>query len=98
MTFRYRLTVIYPVPDFDRWAAALREARRPTPGVGELTVYRSIDDPNEVMVEVELESPEAARAYIRSTNLREFFDQAGVEIYPAAFIGELVGDLSGHTS
>ncbi len=90
----YRLTVIYPVPDFERWAAVLRDSRRPTPGVGEMRVFRSIDDPNEVMVEMDLESPEAAKGLIRSSGLREFFDRAGVEIYPPAFVGELVEELS----
>lgn len=94
MTARYRLTVIYHVPDFERWAAVLRETRGPAPGVGEMLVFRSIDDPNEVMVEMELESPQAAQGFIRSPGLREFFDRAGVEIYPPAFLGELMEELS----
>jgi hypothetical protein len=59
-----------------------------------MSVFRSVDDPNEVMVELELDSIEAAQAVIPSTDLRDLLDRAGIEIYPPVFIGELVDDLS----
>ena len=49
MTSRFRLTVIYAVPDFDRWAAVLAAADQEMDGVERMTVHRSIEDPNEVM-------------------------------------------------
>jgi hypothetical protein len=59
-----------------------------------MTICRSMDDPNEVMVSLELESAESARDVIPSTNFREILDRAGIEIYPPVFIGEVVDELS----
>jgi len=95
MTARYRLTVIQCVPDYERWRAVIRDAPRvEIPGRIRRTVFRSVDDPNEVMVEIELESPEAAQQFLTSVDLRDVLDRAGVEVYPPVFIGERVDDLS----
>jgi hypothetical protein len=94
MTARYRLTIIHSVPDYDRWAEVIRDSQREVPGVMRMSVFRSVDDPNEVMIDVELESAQAARELLPSTNLRELLDRAGLEIYPPVFIGERVDDLS----
>ena len=59
-----------------------------------MTVFRSADDPNEVMVELELESLEDAKQMVRAPALRDFLDHAGIDIYPPVFIGEVVEDLS----
>jgi hypothetical protein len=91
---RFRLTAIYSVPDFDRWAEVLRAARRKVPGIERMTVHRSVDDPNEVMVELEVESVEVAQAALHGQDLRALLDRAGVEFYPPVFIGEQVDDLS----
>ncbi len=94
MSSRFRLTIIYPVPDYERWVQAIRESRRHVPGVTSMSVFRSIDDPNEVMVDLELDSSEMAKQLIPSTDFRDVLDRAGVEIYPPVFIGEIVDDLS----
>ena len=94
MSHRYRLVIIHSVPDYDRWATVVRDTHRSEPGVGAMTVCRSIDDPNEVMVNLELDSVEDAKDMIPSANFRELLDRAGVEIYPPVFIGEVVEDLS----
>ena len=94
MTSRFRLTVIYAVPDFDRWAAVLASADDEMDGVERMTVHRSIEDPNEVMVELDLRSEADARAVLQSPGLRDFFDQTGVDVYPPVFIGEIRDDLS----
>ena len=91
MTARYRLTIIHSVPDFTRWAAAIESVRRPSSV--KWAVYRSVDDPNEVMVDVEVESPEHARELLSSVDLRDLLDRAGIEIYPPVFIGERVDDF-----
>ncbi|HEX2384350.1 MAG TPA: hypothetical protein VHI95_17020 [Acidimicrobiales bacterium] len=90
---RYRLTIIHSVPDYDRWATVIREGRRERPGVVSTSVFRSVDDPNEVMVDIELDSVEAAQQLLPS-NFRDLLDRAGIEIYPPVFIGELVDELS----
>ena len=94
MTGRYHVTLIHSVPDYDRWAQVMREHGRQSPGVIRTSVFRSVDDPNEVMVDVELDSLEAAQNLLPSEHeLRDLLDRAGVEIYPPVFIGERVDDL-----
>jgi hypothetical protein len=94
MSARYRLTIIHSVPDYERWAAAIRNRQRDVHGTVAMTVCRSLDDPNEVMVNIELESVEVAKDLVSSVNFRDFLDRAGVEIYPPVFVGEVVDDLS----
>jgi hypothetical protein len=94
MSHRYRLVIIHSVPDYERWAKVVRDTHRRDPGLGAMTVCRSIDDPNEVMVNLELDSVEEAKDMIPSANFRELLDRAGIEIYPPVFIGEVVEDLS----
>jgi hypothetical protein len=94
MTARYRLTIIHSVPDYERWAAALRNRQRDVEGTVAMTVCRSLDDPNEVMVNIELDSVEVAKDLVSSVNFRDFLDRAGVEIYPPVFVGEVVDELT----
>ncbi len=93
MTSRYRMTIIHTVPDYDRWMNVVRTSKR-HPGVVSMSVFRSLDDPNEVMVDVELDSIESAREILPAEDLRQLLDHAGIEIYPPVFIGELVDELS----
>jgi hypothetical protein len=95
MTARYRLTVIHCVPDYEQWRAVIRDSPKvDIPGRLRRTVFRSVDDPNEVMVEIELESADAAQQFLTSVDLRELLDRTGVEVYPPVFIGERVDELS----
>ena len=91
---RYRLTYIHSVPDYDRWADVVRASKRPRPGVVSLSVFRSLDDPNEVMVDIEFDSAQAAEELMPSAEFRDLMDQAGIEIYPPVFLGEVIDDLS----
>jgi hypothetical protein len=94
----YRIAIIHSVPDYERWANVVRERHgvtRELPGVLGMTVFRSIDDSNEVMVTLDAESEQAAREAIPSADaLRELLDRAGIDIYPPVFIGQIIGDLS----
>jgi len=95
MSARYRLTVIHSVPDYERWKAVIFAGRREmAPGVVRMSVFRSLDDPNEVMVDLEFESADAARQLLPSLDLRELLDRTGIEVYPPVFIGERVDELS----
>jgi hypothetical protein len=90
----YRMTIIYCVTDFDRWRTILSDnPAEGRPGLRRRSVFRSLDDPNEVMVEIEFDSAEEAKALLPSVDLRELLDRAGVEVYPPVFIGEEVTDL-----
>lgn len=89
----HRMTIIHNVPDLAAWRAVL--ARTPSPaGLLRRSVYRSIDDPNEVMVELEFESAEAARGYLPSLPVRELRDEIGLDAYPPVFIGTEIAELS----
>jgi hypothetical protein len=95
MTARYRLTIIHSVPDYERFKSVLANPPRPPlEGLLRRSVFRSLDDPNEVMVEVEFESADAARQLLPSIDLRDLLDRAGIDIYPPVFIGERVDELS----
>ncbi len=84
----HRLTAIYRVPDVDRWMSVLlRHKSGDRPGLVRRVAFRSLDDPNEVMVELEFDSAEAANAYLPSIDLRALFDEIGLDIYPPIFIG-----------
>lgn len=90
---KYVVTLIHPVDDFERWKAAVVEM---DPAISHhmvaREVYQSLDDPNEVLVQVEVESPEAAVAHL-SDEIRQELDRAGVEFYPPAFAGREVVEL-----
>jgi len=89
-----RLTVIYPVRDFDEFARVFAPGARPAAdGVLSRRVFRSLDDPNEVMFEIEVASLAQAKKLITGEGVREMLDRAGAEIYPPVFIGGEVDDL-----
>jgi hypothetical protein len=93
---RVVLAAIHPVRDFPSWREVVREhsLRNPSPGVVRRTIYQSADDPNEVLVLVEFETEEQAHAVVPSFGMRELLDKAGVDIYPAVFVGHEVEDLT----
>ena len=94
MSVPCRLAMIHSVPDYDHWAALVSEVRGHFPGLIRMTVHRSVDDPNEVMVELELESVDIARGLMQHPAFREVLDRAGVDFYPPVFLGQQVDDLS----
>jgi hypothetical protein len=89
---RVRLTVIYPVKDFEQFASVIG-APPQSEGVVSRRVYRSVDDPSEVLVEIEVASYDLARQMIRGQSVRDILDRAGAEIYPPVFIGAEVDHL-----
>jgi hypothetical protein len=82
------------VPDYDRWASVIKKAQRRRDGVISVSVFRSVDDPNEVMIDIELESADVAQDLLPSEEFRDVLDRSGIEIYPPVFLGHLVEDLS----
>ena len=90
----YRLTMIHRVADYSAWEALLRRYPRSTrPGLVRRSAYRSADDPNEVMVELDFESADAARSFLPSFDMHALLDEVGLDVYPPVFIGELIEDL-----
>lgn len=50
------------------------------------TVYQSVDDPNEIIVQVEFPTADAARAFLTSEALRNAMQQAGVQGQPRTLV------------
>lgn len=89
------MSMVLRVPDIERWAQVMRRnIGAGHPGLLSREVFHSIDDPNEVLVELEFESAESATTYLPSLPNRELRDEIGLEIYPAVFIGTRADDLS----
>ena len=84
--------MIHPVRDYDEFVQHFNEssAGRRARGIIRQWVHRAVDNPNEVMVTLELGSRVEAEALLAADDaVRGWFDRAGVDIYPAVFIGEL---------
>ena len=56
-------------------------------GVRAQAVYRSADDPNDVMVTHDFDDVETARAFFSSPELKDTMMRAGVEGEPTLFLG-----------
>ena len=85
-----RVVAIYPVRDVDEFCAQLAtmSVRRNELGVLKTSVHRSVDNPNELMVTFDMRSQEDALALFTSDDrVRAWMDRAGVEVYPAFFVG-----------
>jgi hypothetical protein len=56
----------HPVPDYDRWRAAFDRdpANREASGVRRYRVYRPVDQPNVVIVELDFDEREKAEAFV----------------------------------
>jgi hypothetical protein len=89
----HKLTIIHRVPDIDRWMAVLMRRGPARPGLVRRAAYRSVDDTDEVMVELEFDSAESAQAFLPSLDLREVLDDIGLDIYPPVFIGVELDEL-----
>ena len=69
------------VEDYPTFCDAFDDAEKMRHSAGSTgdMVYQSADDPNDVTVQVEFESIDAAKAYALSSGLREAMKQAGVQ-------------------
>jgi hypothetical protein len=92
-----RLVMIHSVRDFDEFLARFHEGdgRRELRGIVRHWVHRSVDNPSEVMVTLELESRSDAEALLAEGEvIQAWIERAGIDIYPAVFIGEVVASNS----
>jgi len=91
-----RVVAIYPVRDVEAFCAQLAHTttRGDELGVLGASVHRSVDNPNELMVTFEMRSQDDALAlFTADDRVRAWMDRAGVEAYPAFFVGApVVGD------
>ena len=91
------LVVTFHVRDYDSWRANSEKFLRSTGGDGAVKqlIYRAVDDPDEVMVVIETRTVADAERIMRTRDdLRSTLDAAGIEVYPAAFVGEQVEEIT----
>jgi hypothetical protein len=84
---------IMPVRDLTSFLRVVhdRRERRIIAGCRQYWTYQAIDDPAEVMTLQEIDTLEHAQAWLSHPEARrEFFESAGVGIYPDTFVGRLV--------
>ena len=93
MSGEHRFTIIYRVPDRRRWVDVMRRHESALPGLVRRVAFRSLDDPDEVMVDLEFDSADAAKEFLTSVDLRGVLDEIGIESYPPVFIGSEIEDL-----
>ena len=94
MSDAVRVTAVYEVRDFEafREAFALTEARAEEYGILTATVHRSLDNPNEVLVTLDVRSAADALALLSADDrFRAWMDRVGVEAYPSVFVGREAG-------
>jgi quinol monooxygenase YgiN len=93
----------YRVADWASWAETLafmnREddqarERRDKYGMLRRSVYRSVDDPNEVMFVAEFQTREGAEALLQDPEgMRRWHERTGLEVFPPVLITEHFEDL-----
>jgi heme-degrading monooxygenase HmoA len=78
------LVVQHKVSDFDTWKAVFDEdeSRRREHGAQRHWVYRTVEDPNDVVVAVEFSSADAARSFVQDPGLRGAMERGGVQGEP----------------
>lgn len=83
------LVVQHKVRDFSVWKSVFdeREPVRWWHGVRRHRIYRSAEDPNDVLVTIEFLSPEQATAYLQDPDLREAMQRGGVQGEPHIHFG-----------
>jgi hypothetical protein len=87
----------YHVRDWDTWSSSLVEMRddpvaqdrRKRYGMRRRWVYRSVDDPNEVMFVAEFATREGAEALLKDPDgMRRWNERTGLEVFPPVLITE----------
>jgi quinol monooxygenase YgiN len=86
------LVVHHRVRDFDAWKPVFdaHEPVRRDHGAQRHWVYRTADDPNDVVVALDFSSQEQASAFLEDPSLREAMRRAGVDGKPQIHFREPV--------
>ncbi len=94
----------YRVADWDAWSESYRivnedeeraRERRDKYGMLRRWVYRSVDDPNEVMLVAEFETRAGAEALMQDPEgMRRWQERTGLEVFPPVLLTEQVEPLA----
>ena len=81
------LLVRHKVEDYTKWKAVFdeHEATRRAGGSKGGRLFRSADDPNEIVILNEWEDPESTRQFAQSEDLKEAMKRAGVSEKPDVY-------------
>lgn len=84
------LTVQHEIRDYDTWRPAFdRDAGdRQRHGCSKESVYRSVDDPNDLVIVMEFSSRDGALAFLGDPELKAAMQAAGVASQPHVVIRE----------
>jgi heme-degrading monooxygenase HmoA len=80
--------VQHHVEDYDRWLPAYKEhgeVRRANGGTGH-QIFRTADDPNDLVIVNEFDSLEGAKAFMADPSLKEQMGRAGVNSEPKVWL------------
>jgi uncharacterized protein (DUF1330 family) len=91
------LLVQHRVRDFTSWKPVFDEQGgmiRTRHGASRHWLYRSLDDPNDVVVSIEFPTEERARSFVADPALKDEMEQAGVEGEPTVTFCEQVEAVS----
>ena len=93
----------YRVADWANWAETLEyinreddraRERRDKYGMLRRAVYRSVDDPNEVMFVAEFRTREGAEALLQDPDgMRHWHERTGLDVFPPVLITEHLDNL-----
>jgi hypothetical protein len=88
------LAADYEVPDFEQWQKDLNQQRAVPPALADahIVIYRSVDDAKRIFVRITVRS-QAVDALLRSPEVFEWFDIAGLEELPPVFAGRLLAEI-----
>jgi heme-degrading monooxygenase HmoA len=83
--------VRHEVSDFNKWKKAFDETRdfRKTQGEKNFQVFRSADQPNEVIILCEWESVDSAKRFASAPDLSDRIKEAGVVDQPDLYFLEM---------
>jgi uncharacterized protein (DUF1330 family) len=86
------ILVRHKVEDYTKWKPVFDEhgAARKTIGSKGGYLFRNIDDPNEVVMYMEVDDLEKARQFVQSEDLRQAMERSGVADQPDVYFLDLV--------
>lgn len=87
-----RLFIRHPVESFEKWweGYSAGDDFRAAGGVKAAGVHRAVDDPNDLTVWHDFETPEEARAFADNPELHDAMDRTGVRAKPIIWITQTV--------
>jgi predicted DNA-binding protein (UPF0278 family) len=94
----------YRVADWESWSSSLKSMneddeaareRRDRYGMLRRSVFRSVDDPNEVMMVAEFRTREGAEALLKDPQgMRRWNERTGLEVFPPVLIMHPLEELN----